>query len=37
MHEDIVHLLVDQNWLEDDYKDQDVLFKIIKADMRGTM
>ena len=37
VHEDIVHLLVDHNRLEDDYKVQDVLLKINKADMKGTI
>ena len=37
VHDDTVHLLVGQKMLEDEYKDPDVLPKVDKADMAGTM
>ena len=35
--EETVHLLADQKKLDDEYKDPDVLLKINKSDMAGTM
>ena len=37
MHENTVHLLAGQKKLKDEYKDCDVLLKINKSDMAGTM
>ena len=37
MHEDTVCLLASQKTLEDNYKDLDMLPKVKKADMAGTM
>ena len=34
---DIVHLLADQKRLKDKYKDPNMLPKVIKVDMAGTM
>ena len=37
MHEYTVHLLACQKKLEDEYKDFNVLLKINKSDMAGTL
>ena len=37
VHEDTVCLLADQKRLKDDYKDPDVLPKINKSDIAGTI
>ena len=37
VHEDIMHLLAGQKKLKDEYKDIDMMPKINKSDMAGTM
>ena len=37
VQEDIVHMLAGQRRLEDGYKDPDILPKVNKTDMAGTM
>ena len=37
VHEDTIHLLAGQKKLKDEYKDPDMLPKINKSDMTGTM
>ena len=37
VNEDIVHLMTEQKKLKDEYKDSDMLPKISKSDVAGTM